>query len=135
MKVLYIYYMEIYKDIPGFENIYQVSDLGNVRSLDRQVRSHKDKTRTIKGKQYSPYTGLRGYKVVTLRKGKEVKVVYIHKLIAQLFIPNPLNKICINHKDGDKLNNSIDNLEWATYKENNNHARDTGLWRGKHKMS
>lgn len=126
--------MEIYKDIIGFENIYQISNLGNVRSLDRLVRSHKDKTRTIKGKSYIPYIGLRGYKTVNLRIAKNIKLIPIHRLVAIAFIDNPDNKPCVNHKDGNKLNNEISNLEWVTYKENNNHARDTGLWWSRFKV-
>jgi hypothetical protein len=143
MKIYLVYinesiifvFMEIYKDIKGFEAIYQISNFGSVRSLDRLVRSHEDKTRKIKGKLYSPYLGLRGYRVITLRVGKTVKVRYIHRLLAETFIPNPENKPCVNHKNGNKLDNTLSNLEWTTYKENNNHARDIGLWRGKHKMS
>jgi hypothetical protein len=60
-------------------------------------------------------------------ENKETKKVYLHRILAELFIPNPENKPCVNHKDGVKYNNSLSNLEWCTYQENNNHAFDTGL--------
>lgn len=122
--------MEVWKDIKGLEGKYQISNLGRVKSLkrltkykDSEVRSHKE--RILKGG-----TTIWGYKVFQLCKG-EGKKTYVrkscHRLVAEAFIPNPKNKKTINHKDGDKLNNCLENLEWATYSENIQHAYDEGL--------
>lgn len=67
-----------------------------------------------------------GYNYISLSNGVGLKT-YIHRLVAESFIPNPDNLPCINHKDGDKLNNNVENLEWCTYSHNNQHAFDNGL--------
>lgn len=121
---------EKWKDIEEYEGIYQVSNLGKVRSKDRLVN------RIVRG-AFSEYMK-RGsimtpnkigsnYLRVELSKDSKRKKYYIHRLVAQAFIPNPNNLPCVNHKDGNKLNNNVDNLEWCTYKDNNVHAKDTGL--------
>jgi len=80
------------------------------------------------GKWLKPSIGKHGYKIVTLKTGnRKYKQLLLHRLLAEAFIPNPENKCCVNHKDGNKLNNSLDNLEWVTYSENNQHAYDNGL--------
>ena len=108
---------EIWKDVDGYEGLYQVSDLGRVKGKD------------IKAKNLC-----QGYHHVGLWKNNEVKSMKVHRLVALAFIPNPENKPCINHKDGNKLNNHVNNLEWCTYSENLKHAYDTGLmkaaWKG-----
>lgn len=114
--------------IKGYETIYMISNLGRIKSLDKKVNSKFDSKRTIKGK-YLNFTSLRkGYKYVELYNDKlERKKFSIHRLIALHFIPNPNNYPMINHKDGNTLNNSIDNLEWCTASQNTRHAFDTGL--------
>ena len=95
---------------------YSISNTGIVRS-DRY-------NRVLKSNNYNTRTGKNdGYANLAI-KGKNYK---IHRLLALTFIPNPENKECVNHIDGDKTNNSLDNLEWCTYKENMEHARDEGL--------
>ena len=108
--------MELWKDIKGFENRYQVSNLGNVRSLTRRPMVLK--------KAIDRY----GYNVVGLRPlcGK-IKVCKVHRLVAIAFIENNESKIEVNHIDGNKANNCISNLEWNTTKENIHHAHRTGL--------
>lgn len=105
--------METWKEIKDFPD-YEISNLGHVRNK---------KNNKIK---LTPINSV-GYKHVSLMKDGKQYVVKIHRLIAIAFIPNLENKSCINHIDGDKTNNSIDNLEWCTYSENNTHALNIGL--------
>lgn len=111
---------EIWKDIAGYEGVYQISNYGRVKSLPR--RHISTMTRIIK-----PSMTLSGYLYVSLKNREKIKRFKIHRLVAQAFIPNSENKPTINHKDGNKFNNCVDNLEWQTQAENNQHAVDTGL--------
>lgn len=104
--------MEVYKDIEGYEGQYQVSNLGNVRSLDRECKGNKC-VFIKKGKILSPKTHKNGYLIVGLCKDSKMKMYYIHRLVAEAFIPNPNNLPIINHKDEDKTNNNLINLEWC----------------------
>lgn len=108
---------EIWKDIKGYEGIYQVSNLGRVFSVRRKL---------IMKPQKSGKGGL-GYYQVPLTVGGKKYLAFLHKLIAEAFIPNPDNKPHVNHIDGNKKNNELSNLEWCTLKENSKHAYDTGL--------
>lgn len=126
---------EIWIDVVGYENIYQISNYGRVRSIDRYIeQSHSDGyiyKRFIKGKLLSlNRTNGNGYHVVQLSNGYNNKPKgneYIHILVAKHFIPNPENKPTVNHIDGNKSNNKIDNLEWATQLEQMKHAYRLGL--------
>lgn len=104
--------MEIWKDIKGYEG-YKVSNLGNVKSLNYN--------RTGKEKILKPKKN-KGYLYVNLCKQGKVKFYLVHRLVAQAFIPNPNNYPQINHKDEDKTNNTIQNLEWCDRKYNNNYG-------------
>lgn len=117
--------MEVWKDIVGYEGLYQVSDKGRVRSVDRITTGSR--RRTIKGKILKQWRNEFGYWMVDLSKDGEAKTTRVHRLIAQAFIGNPCGKPCINHKDGNPWNNSVDNLEWCTQAENVMHAYETGL--------
>ena len=108
---------EIWKDIQGYEGIYQVSNLGNVKSLDRLSTNG----RRLKGKLLAK-TASKGYVKVTLTNKNMSDNRDIHRLVAEAFIPNPDNKPQVNHIDEDKTNNTVDNLEWCTAKENINHG-------------
>lgn len=115
--------MEIYKDIRGYNGIYRVSNEGNVRTIGKSGTWRKD--RVLK-----PYRHTGGYLVVTLYKSHSVKSKYfVHRLVANSFIKNPGKRQTVNHIDGNKRNNILSNLEWATYKENLHHARENGLTR------
>lgn len=122
---------ELWKDIEEFEGFYQISNKGNVRSLDRYTFGKNGKQRFRKGRLHKPGIGSHGYKVVGLRKGKGLNLKLIHRLVAIHFIPNPENKPCVNHIKGIKTDNRAWRLEWVTYKENNNHATKTGLKKSK----
>lgn len=125
---------EIWKDIKGYEGYYQVSNLGNVRSLDRvQTFNNGSKLckRIVYGKTISNYIGKCGYVRVRLARGGKKKTTLLHRLIALHFIPNPDNKKEVNHINGVKSDYSISNLEWMTHKENIQHAHDNGLAKNK----
>lgn len=113
--------VEVWKDIPGYEGRYQASNLGNILSLH-----YKGTNTPHLLKQSFSHDG---YPRVNLCNGsyKSVKKYFVHLLIARTFIPNPENKPQINHIDGNKKNNCVDNLEWVTCKENIFHAINTGL--------
>jgi len=108
--------MRIYYDIKGYEGIYQLSKDGKVLSKARQGA----KTKVLKGARGE-------YLCVHLTKNGKTKKKRIHRLLAEMFIPNPDNKPQVNHKDGNKYNNSLENLEWVTNGENVKHAYDKGL--------
>ncbi len=114
---------EIYKDIKGYEGLYQISNLGNIRSLDRQSWNGNSYF-TLKGKQLKPANNGHGYLWVYLSKDGKTKYNYIHRLVAEAFIENPENKPCVNHIDFDRQNNCVENLEWVTYTENETHKNN-----------
>lgn len=118
---------EIWKDIEDYKGLYQASNLGNVKSLSK-IKNNKlvGKFKT-KEKILSAGIDSKGYYSVVLYKNGNKKVCSVHRLVAQTFIPNHENKPCVNHIDGNKLNNNVNNLEWCTYRENNLHALRTGL--------
>lgn len=118
------------KTIMGYEGYYSITSEGTVYSHDRVItskRSSNEYTRILKGKQKKSPIGIMGYVLVVLSKNGKKTTYTIHRLVAQHFIPNSKNKPCINHKSGNKLDNSITNLEWCTYKENTQHAMKNGL--------
>lgn len=102
--------MEQWKPIKNFEEFYMISNYGNVKSLRRN-------------KILRPVVKNTGYCIVNLYDSNNTYAFYIHRLVAEHFIPNPENKICVNHKDYDKTNNNVENLEWATYEENNRYSQ------------
>ena len=102
---------EIWKDIEGYEGLYQVSNLGNIKRI---FKSHIVLCK--------PSFDTRGYKQIVLSKNRKRKSYKVHRLVAKAFIPNHNNLPCINHKDEDKTNNCVDNLEWCTIEYNNNYG-------------
>ena len=121
---------EIWVSIKGYEN-YKVSNYGNVCSIDRCVIDVDGITRRYKSKFLKPIKNTYGYNQVALYINGNKKTITIHRLVVEAFIPNIENKPEINHKDGIKTNNIVFNLEWATSKENIQHAFRTGLLKSK----
>ena len=100
---------EIWKDIEGYEGLYQVSNLGRVKNIKR--------SRLLK-----PCPDTNGYLRVDLFKNSKMSHKRVHRLVAKAFIPNPNNHPVVNHKDADKSNNDVSNLEWCTMKYNNSYG-------------
>lgn len=112
---------EIWKDIENYEGLYQVSNLGRVRSLDRVVTNYRGSF--IKKGEIKAQSNLsKGYKGVCLCKDGKQKTHKVHRLVAQAFLPNPNNLPQVNHKDEDKTNNRVDNLEWCDNEYNINYS-------------
>ena len=124
--------IEEWRPIEGYEGLYEVSSYGRVRSLDKYVKSGYGSYRLRKGKILSPGIRPDGYLVVSL----QYKMFRVHRLVAQAFILNPDNLSQVNHKDENKANNRVDNLEWCDSKYNNNYgtarirAKETAIKNG-----
>ena len=115
--------MEIWKDIKGYECLYQISSEGRVRSLDRTIIRSNGKSQTFKGRVMKLQEDNGGYVCVLLSnttKEKKRKMYHIHRLVAEAFIPNNDNKPCIDHINTIRTDNRVENLRWCTHKENNN---------------
>lgn len=111
--------MELWKDIKDYEGRYQISSYGNIRSLNYLGHGNIRKL--------APMKDTKGYLRIGLYCNGKRKIFKIHRLVAQAFIDNPCNKAEVNHKDGVKTNNCVENLEWATARENSLHAYKHGL--------
>jgi hypothetical protein len=120
----------VWKDIPGFEGLYQASDSGMIRSLNRViirlVRSTVIHQRLTGRLMFRRPLANKYYTVTLAKRGKNYSD-YVHRWVAKTFIPNPDGKREVNHKDGKKWNNRVSNLEWVTSAENKQHAEDLGL--------
>lgn len=123
---------EIWKDIEGYEGLYQVSNLGRVKSMERYVINHSGVSYLIhekirKATEKKDKNKKQGYMHIALYKNNKGKNYYVHRLVAEAFIENPENKKTVNHINGNKHDNRVENLEWLTYSENNVHAIEKGL--------
>lgn len=115
---------EIWKEIPGYEGCFEVSNLGNFRSKDRKVPSRWGGFRNYPGKPLKVENMGDGYCRIVLMKDASKKRFMCHRLVAMTFIPNPDNLPYVNHKDGNRSNNCVDNLEWCNQSQNERHAID-----------
>jgi len=119
---------EIWKDVVGYEGLYEVSNKGRVKGMEKSFYCGKGRVVHLNDKIMASKINKKSkYHSVSLCNTVSVKIISIHRLVAIAFIPNPLKKRCVNHLDGNPGNNNLYNLEWATHRENAHHAHDTGL--------
>jgi hypothetical protein len=104
--------------------LYQINNYGRVKSLKRL---QDGRNRIVEDHFINQFDNTQGYKQISLFKNHKKRNYRVHRLVAETFIPNPNNYNVVNHIDGNKLNNNVSNLEWATYKQNTNHAWKIGL--------
>lgn len=114
--------MEIWKSIEGYEGLYEVSDLGNIKSLERLCKSRGKRFRPTKEMIKKQVPNKQGYMLISLSKNSKCKNFSVHRLVAKAFIPNPNNFPQVNHKDEIKSNNAVENLEWCDGKYNSNYG-------------
>ena len=115
---------EIWKSIEGYEGLYEISNLGRVKSLARFENGHNanSQKRYFRKEKFLKQGNVRNYLVVCLLKNGKRKMYRVHRLVALAFIPNPNNYSCVNHKDENPLNNCVDNLEWCSFDYNCNYG-------------
>lgn len=118
---------EIWKDIEGYEGMYQVSNKGNVKSLDRKVLKGNGQVQIVIGKILKPIDSGHGYNRVCLYKNGKSRAISVHSLVLETFTHKREDRKVINHINGDKKNNNLNNLEWCTSKENTAHGFKNGL--------
>ena len=111
--------IENWRPVTGLEGIYEVSNFGRIRSLDRIEIMKNGVARPRAGRIIHPNIKANGYYCFHFSINGKTKEMSVHRAVGEAFIPNPLNLPCINHKDGNKLNNNVENLEWCTYRYNN----------------
>lgn len=120
---------EVWKDIPNYEGLYQVSNLGNIKSNQKKIYKSNGKAfmNVLRKERILKKSIRQGYYAVKLYKDNNKKTIPVHRIVAKTFLKNNENKPCVNHIDGNKLNNNVSNLEWCTYSENTLHAYKNGL--------
>ena len=127
-------YKEVWKDIQGYEGYYQVSNIGRVRSCDREAVFKNGRHRFYKGQFIRPTKTNSGYWQIRMKVNGHTKHEYAHRLVAKAFVPNPDKLPEVNHKDENRLNNRADNLEWVDHVTNlnyGNRAKKFAISRGK----
>lgn len=112
---------EIWKPIEEYNGLYEVSNFGRVRSLDRVV-FQQGRKQVYRGTIMTPFKNHHGYYCIRLSKGNKKKTFSVHRLVAKAFIPNPKNYPCVNHMDETHTNNNVSNLEWCTQEYNMNYG-------------
>lgn len=122
---------EIWKDIQGYEGFYQISNLGNVKSLERVIDKGNGILQHRKERIMNKRESVDGYYIAKLNVNKKSKSIAIHILVARHFIDNPNNYPEVNHKDCNRKNNQVDNLEWCTHQQNVEHSKQLGHYKTK----
>lgn len=119
----------MWKPVIGYEGLYEVSDTGKIRSVDRYIKTDilHVKSRLIKGKTLFQNAKRNGYKTVDLCKNGKVKTTLVHRIVADAFLPNPNGLRFVNHIDSNRGNNNVNNLEWVTSSENRMHGINNGF--------
>ena len=124
--------MEVWKDVVGYEGKYQVSNMGNVRSLDHLVKRNNGRLQSNKGKLLRPAKDQCGYHRCAFSISGKLKTFKVHRLVAKSFLDGESeNRFQVNHKNGIKTDNRAENLEWVSGSENCKHSFDTGLQKPK----
>lgn len=121
---------EEWKPVVGYLGVYEVSNHGRIKSVDRAIMVedfNRTYERSDKGKELSLNKHTQGYLTCSLTRNSITKTKYVHRLVAEAFLPNFNNHPMVNHIDGNKTNNCVENLEWCTSKENVIHSYETGL--------
>jgi len=112
---------EIWKEVAGYEGLYEASNLGRIRSVPRTLIDGLGRARRYRSKILTGGVSDKGYWAVMMCRGSVQRMTLISRLVAETFIPNPDGKAEVNHKDGNKNDNSVNNLEWMTHQENSLH--------------
>lgn len=113
---------ETWENIKGYETYYKISNLGRVKSLAKTITRKDGEVKNLSEKIIKPFLTKKGYKQIVLTKDGDKKKHYIHRLVAQSFIPNPNNLPEVNHINEDKLDNAVENLEWLSRLDNMRHG-------------
>lgn len=121
---------EIWKDLKSYEGFYQISNTGKIKGLERTCKTKGNAIRKVKEKLLNLFL-IKGYYYVTLNRESVMDQFRINVLVGKTFIPNPDNLEMINHKDCNKRNNHIDNLEWCTHQQNMKQGVDNKLFKGR----